>query len=224
MKESRSTIKTQGTWVEMGSGITPGGVQSGLQFPWKLHFLLEEVEKRGQTAIVSWLPDGMSFKVHQKEQFARDVMPEFFNTTAYKSFQRNLNLWGFKTVPKGPNKGRCSHRWLIRNKPELCQYMKRTTGKKSDSSQSQDDNPSSGDSQRGSSVAGASSNRTSSTSQQSPPLIQGKRAYTFGYLKVFRLLTIVYLTKLDILQGYKVEWVYSYLTSNGAWSKKLVLF
>jgi hypothetical protein len=36
-------------------------------------------------------------------------MPNFFSSSAYKTFQRNLNLWGFRTVSKGVHKGQCSH-------------------------------------------------------------------------------------------------------------------
>lgn len=34
------------------------------QFPWKLHEMLEAAEKDNHEDIVSWLPSGMSFKVH----------------------------------------------------------------------------------------------------------------------------------------------------------------
>ena len=33
------------------------------QFPWKLHEMLEQVEKDEDDSIVSWLPSGRSFKV-----------------------------------------------------------------------------------------------------------------------------------------------------------------
>jgi hypothetical protein len=99
----------------------------GVRFPQKLHQLLEETQKNGQWDVISWLPDGKSFKVHDKEEFIRNIMPSFFDLTKYKSFQRNLNLWGFTTVPKGPEKGKCSNPYFLRGFPLYCKAMKRIT-------------------------------------------------------------------------------------------------
>ena len=76
-----------------------------LRFPWKLHVILEKCEsdhashataheggKVGNPPI-GWLPDGKSFKVHDKKRFETEVMPTFFGTQSFKAFQRNLNLW-----------------------------------------------------------------------------------------------------------------------------------
>ena len=52
-------------------------------------------------------------------------MPEYFTASKYKSFQRSLNLWGFETVSKGPNKGVCSHPFFIRGDPSKTNLMKR---------------------------------------------------------------------------------------------------
>jgi hypothetical protein len=64
------------------------------QFPWRLHNMLERAESLGLDWIVSWLPDGKSFKVHDAQRFESSLMGQFFNQTRYKSFQRQLNLWG----------------------------------------------------------------------------------------------------------------------------------
>ncbi|KAL3934746.1 MAG: hypothetical protein SGBAC_009604 [Bacillariaceae sp.] len=101
------------------------------QFPWKLHILLEEAE-RNQDAhdIISWLPDGDAFKVHNKVEFGNIIMPKYFNSNKYKSFQRNLNLWGFQTLTKNPNKGAIFHPDFLRGKPDRCKLMKRVRVKK----------------------------------------------------------------------------------------------
>jgi hypothetical protein len=78
--------------------------RQGMHFPWKLHELLQETGK-GHSAVVSWLPGGKAFKVHNKEDFCDELMPAFFNSSKYKTFQRSLNLWGFKSVSRGPDKG-----------------------------------------------------------------------------------------------------------------------
>jgi hypothetical protein len=60
-------------------------------FPVKLHKLLGESR---HAEIISWLPDGRSFKIYNKERFAREIMPKYFGSSTYKSFQRSKNLWG----------------------------------------------------------------------------------------------------------------------------------
>ncbi len=66
------------------------------QFPSKLYEMLESVESLGFSHIVCWLSDGESFQVVDPTQFMDLVVPKFFKATKYRSFQRQLNLWGFK--------------------------------------------------------------------------------------------------------------------------------
>jgi hypothetical protein len=99
-------------------------------FPLRLHQLLDSTEKEDKSRIVSWLPGGKSFKVHDKAAFANKVLPLFFGTSKYKSYQRNLNLWGFRTVSNGPEKGRCSHPRFQKGLPDLCHAMERVPVKR----------------------------------------------------------------------------------------------
>lgn len=111
-------------------GASPGTVRSGnggggqlLQFPWKLHEMLHLAEKNGKTNIISWLPGGNGFKVHNKEKFCAEIMPGYFASQKYKTFQRSLNLWGFESVAKGPDRGACYHQYFVKGHPELCHSM-----------------------------------------------------------------------------------------------------
>ena len=78
----------------------------GVLFPWKLHDMLDAADEKGFTSVVSWLPDGRSFKVHDKETFVSLIMRRYFEQTKYKSFQRQLNMWGFERHLSGPHKGK----------------------------------------------------------------------------------------------------------------------
>lgn len=101
-----------------------------VQFPWKLHILLEEAEMKGHDKVVSWLPNGLGFKVHDKDAFAEEVMPHYFSSNKFKTFQRNLNLWGFQTLTRDPDRGAAFHPYFIRGKPEECSQMERIRVKK----------------------------------------------------------------------------------------------
>jgi hypothetical protein len=53
-------------------------------------------------------------------------MPKYFDKTKYKSFQRQLNMWGFDRVGSGPYKGAYLHSCFVRGQPQLCEQMQRT--------------------------------------------------------------------------------------------------
>jgi hypothetical protein len=60
-----------------------------LLFPGRLYTLLEECEKNDdESNIISWSPLGNSFKVHNKELFAKKILPRYFRQSNYKSFVR----------------------------------------------------------------------------------------------------------------------------------------
>ena len=60
-----------------------------MQFPWRLHELLEIVEKEGLEQIVSFLPDGCSFKVHDPARFESGLMRRCFNQTVRTRHTKN---------------------------------------------------------------------------------------------------------------------------------------
>lgn len=89
--------------------MSPPPMAKSKTFPWKLHEMLQLADHEGFEKIVSWLPDGKSFKVHNTREFVKKVMPNFFLQSKYKSFQRQLNLWGFERLTNGPGKGGYRH-------------------------------------------------------------------------------------------------------------------
>jgi hypothetical protein len=88
--------------------------------------MLEEIAKVGDESIVSWQPHGKAFRVHFPEAFARTVMPRYFKKqTKYKSFLRQLHLYGFHRIREGIDEGAYCHSMFIRNKTSMSLQMTR---------------------------------------------------------------------------------------------------
>lgn len=104
---------------------------TSMSFPCKMYSLLEDAETFGFESIISWQPGGKSFTLHKPEIFATTVMQSYFTQTKLKSFQRQLNIYGWKKVQVGPNKGGYFHKSFIRGSPELCGNVIRRTFKDS---------------------------------------------------------------------------------------------
>jgi hypothetical protein len=75
------------------------------KFPFQLYDLLNDAPTKDFDWIVSWLPEGDSFRVYNPTLFETQIMPRYFNQTRYKSFQRQLNLYNFVRQKSGANKG-----------------------------------------------------------------------------------------------------------------------
>jgi HSF-type DNA-binding len=76
-------------------------------FPSRLYQMLGEVERAGDSNIISWDGRGESFIIYEPKMFAETWMQRCFNQSKYKSFQRQLNLYNFQREPKGKIKGVC---------------------------------------------------------------------------------------------------------------------
>jgi hypothetical protein len=97
-------------------------------FPLKLHRMLDDAELNGFAHIVSWVEEGAAFKVHDSEEFLEKVMPNYFDQAKYECFRRQLNLYDFNRVSKGPNRGGTYyHRFFLRSDRGLCQNINRPT-------------------------------------------------------------------------------------------------
>jgi hypothetical protein len=69
-----------------------------LPFPFKLHEMLDDAVTQRYEPIVSWLPHGKAFRVHQPKEFADMIMPRYFKQSKYKSFQRQLYIYGYRRI------------------------------------------------------------------------------------------------------------------------------
>lgn len=86
--------------VHSGSGF-----RFVVPFPWRLHQILDDMDESGDTSIVSWMPDGRHFHVHNPTLFVKEIIPKFFKQKSFKSFQRQLHIYGFQRVADFPNQG-----------------------------------------------------------------------------------------------------------------------
>mmetsp|Transcript_20275 Transcript_20275/g.22018 ORF Transcript_20275/g.22018 Transcript_20275/m.22018 type:complete len:401 (+) Transcript_20275:288-1490(+) len=92
-----------------------------LTFPQRL-FLLLEKENRG---IVDWVEHGACFRIIDHRKFVRIIIPKYFKQSKFTSFQRQLNIYGFKKLLRGDDKGSYFHPHFQRNRRELLFEMKR---------------------------------------------------------------------------------------------------
>lgn len=66
--------------------------------------------------------------VHDTVAFMNQVLPRYFNQqTKYKSFQRQLSLYGFTRITNGRRKGMRLHDKFLRGQRRLCRAMKRVS-------------------------------------------------------------------------------------------------
>eukprot|EP00979_Chaetoceros_neogracilis_P010357 scaffold2455_cov212-Chaetoceros_neogracile.AAC.11 len=111
-----------------------GSKKSSLEpFPIKLYQMLAIIEDLGFLNIISWRSHGRAFKVNDKNQFVKLILPKFFRQTKITSFQRQLNLYGFCRFLNGPDNGAYYHELFLREHFFLCKAIFRTKvkGKKS---------------------------------------------------------------------------------------------
>jgi len=83
--------------------------------------MLEDAEELGFDHVMSWMPDGKSFKIHVDgthdlgdEKIIVQTLQRHFNMTRYRSFLRQLQLYGFERIYKGSRRGECKHELFVR--------------------------------------------------------------------------------------------------------------
>jgi len=84
--------------------------------------VLSKAEEEGFGHIISWQRHGRCFLVHEPKLFEQVKCLNI----KYNSFQRQLNLYGFRRLSRGADRGCYYHEFFLRGKAFLCQFISRT--------------------------------------------------------------------------------------------------
>ncbi|CAM9532571.1 unnamed protein product [Discosporangium mesarthrocarpum] len=90
-------------------------------FPRKLYKILSEEDPN----IIAWADSGRSFQLLDQDAFVEEIMSRFYRHQKLTSFQRQLNLYGFKKQTQGPLTGHYCHPSFQRDRPELLENVRR---------------------------------------------------------------------------------------------------
>lgn len=116
-----SSEKRRSCSKRKGSGGAEASVRSNTNFPVKLHYMLEEVERDGYDDIIAWQPHGRCFLVHKPKEFVEKLLPFWFSQSKIASFQRQLNIYGFQRITTGRDRNGYYHELFLRSKRFLSQ-------------------------------------------------------------------------------------------------------
>lgn len=94
-------------------------------FPKKLYDLVFNGDRR----IVRWEEHGRAFRIVDSEKFSNEILPMYFRHSKLTSFQRQLNLYGFRRITKGDDQGSYYHAKFQRGKPNALSEIRRLQGK-----------------------------------------------------------------------------------------------
>lgn len=88
--------------------------------------LMKILDNEALSDIVSWLPHGRGFTIHDKERFQSEVLPSYFfkKLIKYESFTRRMNRWRFILQRYGEMKtSSYFHPLFIRGDLQSCYLM-----------------------------------------------------------------------------------------------------
>ena len=71
------------------------------------------------------MPHGRAWKILKQHDFEEKVIPLYFRHAKLASFMRQVNGWGFRRAPAGPDQNAYHHEMFLRGYPQLCAKMRR---------------------------------------------------------------------------------------------------
>lgn len=100
-----------------------------LNFPCKIYQILENESPD----IVRWHSSNIAFRIIDHERFEKEIIPKYFRHNQLSSLQRQLNLYGFKCISRGDDKGAFFHPKFKRGEWETVKKITRYINPKKDS-------------------------------------------------------------------------------------------
>lgn len=103
--------------------------RTGNSFPFKLYSMLEEAAStrpEHRYKVVAWSEDGESFSIYNHEEFMKQFVSRYFKLSKYRSFTRQLNIWGFTHLIKRGH-DEWGHRYFIRGRFDLLKEIARNS-------------------------------------------------------------------------------------------------
>lgn len=95
-------------------------------FPQKLYALMHHDDNYES---VAWLDHGKSFRILNPDRFSNEVIPKYFKHAKLTSFQRQLNLYGFRRITKGEDQGAYFHPKFQHERQDLLDEIRRLPNK-----------------------------------------------------------------------------------------------
>lgn len=94
-------------------------------FVCRLFRMLKDVEEVGKTDVISFNAAGDAVVIKDAVELASGILPHYFCHNQFRSFRRQLSVYGFRRHKEGPDKGAYSHRLFRRGHPELLAGIER---------------------------------------------------------------------------------------------------
>ena len=91
-------------------------IDTEIRFPNLLYSILQNDE---HSHIISWMPSGKAFIIHNLRDLETVVLPLYFKTAKLKSFQKQLNIYGYERVKLKNKSTIYLHDHFIQHNPEL---------------------------------------------------------------------------------------------------------
>lgn len=94
-------MKQQGLSDKSGNYPRTGKRGVPQQFPRKLFEMLDLESNNFKSGCVSWSNGGRAFRIADVDVFSEEILPVYFKTSKFSSFQRNLHLVSLRKHSRG---------------------------------------------------------------------------------------------------------------------------
>lgn len=104
-------------------------------FPLKLYDVIAIADPK----VIRWINNGTAFKVFDTKAFEESLLPLYYRHSKITSFQRQLNLYGFKRMTKGEDAGAYCHPKFVQGERDQVKEIKKIALLKNEETISSDD-------------------------------------------------------------------------------------